>query len=136
MGLCPNLVVSRQPAPQTRRSLHSIAAIAMTRRLTNNTHMSSTACSPVSLYQTCVARAWDFSKPLLLAPAMNTHMWNHPLTAQQLATVHLFAPSTVHIIDPVSKILACGDLGAGAMAEVADIVEAVRAAIARLPPTD
>ena len=88
------------------------------------------------VYQTCVARAWDYNKPLLLAPAMNTHMWSHPLTAQQLATVQSFGPSTVRMLDPVTKILACGDLGAGAMAEVADIAEAVRAAIARLPPTD
>ena len=88
------------------------------------------------LYQTCVARAWDFQQPLLLAPAMNTHMWHHPLTAQQLRTIQSFRPSTVHIVDPVSKILACGDLGAGAMAEVADIAEAVRSAFARLPPAD
>ena len=81
--------------------------------------------------QTCVARAWDFNKPLLLAPAMNTHMWFHPLTAQQLATVQSFGPSTVQLISPVSKILACGDLGAGAMAAVSDIAEAVKAATAR-----
>ena len=30
-------------------------------------------------------RAWDFSKPLLLAPAMNTFMWDSPFTAQHLA---------------------------------------------------
>ena len=65
---------------------------------------------------------------------MNTLMWTHPLTAQQLATVQSFSPATVHVVDPVSKILACGDMGAGAMAEVADIAEAVRQAIARLPP--
>eukprot|EP01069_Polyplicarium_translucidae_P005331 Polyplicarium_translucidae@DN2764_c0_g1_i8.p5 len=37
--------------------------------------------------QTCVARCWDFDKPILIAPAMNTAMWNHPLTAAQIATV-------------------------------------------------
>src|SRR5271165_3297867 len=29
---------------------------------------------------TCVWRAWDTSRPVVLAPAMNTFMWQHPLT--------------------------------------------------------
>ncbi|XP_014696871.1 phosphopantothenoylcysteine decarboxylase isoform X4 [Equus asinus] len=33
---------------------------------------------------TCVIRAWDRSKPLLFCPAMNTAMWEHPITAQQV----------------------------------------------------
>ena len=39
---------------------------------------------------TCVIRAWDTSnvkKKILVAPSMNTAMWNHPLTARQLATL-------------------------------------------------
>lgn len=31
---------------------------------------------------TCVARAWDFKRPLLVAPAMNTLMWESPFTAK------------------------------------------------------
>lgn len=33
---------------------------------------------------TCVARAWDPKKPLLFCPAMNTRMWEHPVTAPQV----------------------------------------------------
>src|SRR5205085_5895604 len=33
---------------------------------------------------TCVWRAWDPSRPVVLAPAMNTLMWEHPLTARHL----------------------------------------------------
>ncbi|XP_072770096.1 phosphopantothenoylcysteine decarboxylase isoform X2 [Nerophis lumbriciformis] len=33
---------------------------------------------------TCVVRAWDTSRPLLFCPAMNTAMWKHPITAQQV----------------------------------------------------
>lgn len=35
---------------------------------------------------TCVMRAWDMQekKPVLVCPAMNTAMWNHPITKQQL----------------------------------------------------
>ncbi len=79
-------------------------------------------------------RAWDFHKPLLIAPAMNTNMWQHPLTAKQLATVQSFGISTVTVISPITKLLACGDTGVGAMAEVADIADTVRDAIARPSP--
>src|SRR5205823_969202 len=33
---------------------------------------------------TCVWRAWDPARPVMLAPAMNTLMWEHPLTARHL----------------------------------------------------
>src|SRR5207248_9459119 len=36
---------------------------------------------------TCVYRAWDASKPVVLAPAMNTLMWEHPATARHLAQI-------------------------------------------------
>ena len=39
---------------------------------------------------TCVARAWDASKPIILCPAMNTKMWNHPLTSKQLTDMESF----------------------------------------------
>lgn len=34
-----------------------------------------------------VIRAWDTQKPLYFAPAMNTCMWNNPLTYQHLKTL-------------------------------------------------
>src|SRR5437899_3457929 len=36
---------------------------------------------------TCVWRAWDQTRPVLLAPAMNTLMWEHPLTGRHLCQV-------------------------------------------------
>ncbi|KAG5180155.1 flavoprotein [Tribonema minus] len=75
---------------------------------------------------TCVARAWDVTKPLIVAPAMNTHMWSHPLTARHLASLGVLGVTT---ISPVVKTLACGDTGTGALADVADIAAAVRAAL-------
>ncbi|RYY36761.1 hypothetical protein EON62_01540 [archaeon] len=73
---------------------------------------------------TCVLRAWDFDggKPILVAPAMNTHMWTHPFTAKHLAVLQELG---MHVIPPIAKRLACGDVGHGAMAPVEDIVEAV-----------
>ena len=89
----------------------------------------------------CVVRAWNFDrnvgKPLILAPAMNTAMWNHPLTASQLKTIKSFGMGIVggkeenckdgliHVVDPTVKILACGELGSGALADISDIVLAV-----------
>lgn len=72
---------------------------------------------------TCVARAWDWEKPMCIAPAMNTAMWTHPVTAAQLDTLDSWG---VHVIPPASKKLACGDVGIGAMASVDDVMQACR----------
>jgi phosphopantothenoylcysteine decarboxylase len=79
---------------------------------------------------TCVWRAWDRSRPVVLAPAMNTLMWEHPATARHLAQVaaDMGAASRLRVLEPVSKRLACDDVGVGAMASVAEVVFAVQAA--------
>uniref|UniRef100_A0A8C5EPY8 Phosphopantothenoylcysteine decarboxylase n=1 Tax=Gouania willdenowi TaxID=441366 RepID=A0A8C5EPY8_GOUWI len=71
---------------------------------------------------TCVVRAWDTSRPLLFCPAMNTAMWKHPITAQQVSRLKEFGYVEVPCI---SKKLVCGDEGKGAMAEVSTIVSVV-----------
>ncbi|WAR00695.1 COAC-like protein [Mya arenaria] len=71
---------------------------------------------------TCVVRAWEMSKPLLLAPAMNTCMWEHPVTREQL--VRLRGLGYIYI-PVVEKTLVCGDSGQGAMAEVPTIIQTV-----------
>ncbi|XP_051012485.1 phosphopantothenoylcysteine decarboxylase isoform X3 [Acomys russatus] len=55
---------------------------------------------------TCVIRAWDLSKPLLFCPAMNTAMWEHPLTARQVGQLKAFGYVEIPC---VSKKLVCGD---------------------------
>ncbi|KAI8924317.1 flavoprotein [Entophlyctis helioformis] len=75
---------------------------------------------------TCVLRAWDQSKPVVICPAMNTHMWTHPLTARHLSLLQNDLGYIV--VDPVSKLLACGDLGMGGMAAPADIALAASVA--------
>ncbi|KAM4733680.1 phosphopantothenoylcysteine decarboxylase [Anableps anableps] len=72
---------------------------------------------------TCVVRAWDTTRPLLFCPAMNTAMWLHPITAQQVSRLKEFGYAEIPCI---SKKLVCGDEGKGAMAEVSTIVSAVR----------
>ena len=58
---------------------------------------------------------------------MNTGMWQHPVTQQQLQTLRSFAPhpNLVTIVRPQVKTLACGETGDGALAPIHDIVEAV-----------
>jgi phosphopantothenoylcysteine decarboxylase len=51
-------------------------------------------------------------------------MYDHPITAVHLNTIKSFYEKCV-IVSPISKKLACGDVGMGAMAEVSDIVKAL-----------
>ncbi len=74
-----------------------------------------------------IARAWDFSKPMIIAPAMNTKMWEHPSTAGQLQTLRSWG---VGVVEPVEKELACSDVGLGGLASPETIVEVVRHSMA------
>ena len=71
---------------------------------------------------TSIVRAWNFEKPIYIAPAMNTKMFNHPLTLSQLNIVEDWG---MKIIYPTSNILACGDIGIGAMAHIKTITNIV-----------
>ncbi len=99
---------------------------------------------------TCVWRAWDSARPVVLAPAMNTLMWQHPLTSRHLRQLAVDAgaapPADVslddlpawinahcprlRVVSPISKRLACGDVGVGALAALEEIASAVAAALA------
>jgi phosphopantothenoylcysteine decarboxylase len=100
---------------------------------------------------TSTLRAWNYAKPIVVAPAMNTRMWENPITrrhfAQILADRDEVWPGAgplpgmdelvgqfdvfrepIRIVPPIPKTLACGDYGVGAMAgvdAVADRVELV-----------
>ncbi len=65
--------------------------------------------------------------PTLLAPAMNTEMWNKPPTQRNLQQVE---SDGMHIIQPGSGWLSCGQIGAGRMAEPPGILEAIRSRLA------
>jgi phosphopantothenoylcysteine decarboxylase / phosphopantothenate---cysteine ligase len=58
--------------------------------------------------------------PLLVAPAMETAMWEHPAT---IANVEMLRSRGVRFVGPVSGRLASGADGAGRMADVAAVVE-------------
>jgi phosphopantothenoylcysteine decarboxylase/phosphopantothenate--cysteine ligase len=60
--------------------------------------------------------------PVIVAPAMNVNMWNHPATQANLA---LLEERGVRIVSPESGYLACGMIGSGRLAENDAIVQAV-----------
>ena len=57
--------------------------------------------------------------PLLVAPAMNGKMWEHPATR---ANVETLRARGAHVVGPAEGMLACGYEGTGRLAEVAEIV--------------
>lgn len=63
-----------------------------------------------------------FDGPVVIAPAMNTNMWNHAATRANLAALRGRGHS---IVEPESGLLACGTVGPGRLADVGAIVSAV-----------
>lgn len=64
--------------------------------------------------------------PVVVAPAMNVNMWNHPATQTNLETLRARG---VKIVEPGAGYLACGMIGAGRLAENEAIVAAVMEAL-------
>ncbi len=59
--------------------------------------------------------------PVIVAPAMNVNMWEHPATQ---ANLDILRRRGVHVVEPDSGYLACGMVGAGRLAEPEQIVAA------------
>ena len=66
-------------------------------------------------------------KPVLIAPSMNTEMWEHPATQRNLA---ILAGDGVHRVGPDEGDLACGEIGAGRVAEPDSILATIEAMLA------
>ena len=59
--------------------------------------------------------------PILLCPAMNTHMWINPTTIRNRGLLE--ETQRYIVVSPVEKRLACGDVGIGALAEPTHILD-------------
>src|SRR5690242_9615646 len=68
-------------------------------------------------------------KPVLVAPAMNVRMWDHPATRDNLA---LLQRRGVRVVGPNPGEMACGEFGPGRMSEPLEIVAAVEAYFAEV----
>ena len=72
--------------------------------------------------------AWEReSKPWWIAPAMNTYMWQHPATQGSVEKLKSWG---VRVVEPEAGLLACGDTGAGRLADheknAAEIIKTVK----------
>jgi phosphopantothenoylcysteine decarboxylase/phosphopantothenoylcysteine decarboxylase/phosphopantothenate--cysteine ligase len=67
-------------------------------------------------------------KPMLICPAMNTAMYENPVTQSNIQKLRGFG---FQFIEPRESLLACGDLGKGALADTDVIVAAVKTALAK-----
>lgn len=68
--------------------------------------------------------------PVLIAPAMNVRMWDHPATQRNLAQL---VADGVHIVGPNPGDMACGEYGPGRMSEPLEIIDAIAAHFAPRP---
>jgi phosphopantothenoylcysteine decarboxylase/phosphopantothenate--cysteine ligase len=71
-------------------------------------------------------------KRVLIAPAMNVRMWDHPATQRNLAALR---GDGVHVTGPETGDMACGETGPGRMAEPRTILAAIEAALGAGPLT-
>jgi len=77
------------------------------------------------LLSTLLCVAWE--TPRLFAPAMNTHMWENPVTQKNTAQL---AQLGITLIGPTPGRLACGTEGLGRMAEPEDILQTLQTLLA------
>ncbi len=68
--------------------------------------------------------------PVMIAPAMNVRMWQHPATQRNIATLR---GDGVRFIGPDEGEMACGEFGPGRMSEPVAILAAIRGALAAGP---
>jgi len=64
--------------------------------------------------------------PILIAPAMNGKMWQHPATVKNVETLRGFG---AQFVEPAEGMLACGYEGVGRLAEVDTILQAVESVL-------
>ncbi|KAF2720027.1 flavo protein [Polychaeton citri CBS 116435] len=98
---------------------------------------------------TSVVRAWDATglidvgrpgvplpyaggtrKGIVVAPAMNTAMWEHPITKRQMELLSgewaVSSGGWIEVLRPIEKELACGDSGSGAMRSWEEIASTIK----------
>ena len=101
--------------------MNKYAKTAVDGLITNNATFKLVLGTCATLALTTSAMAYQGE--VLLAPAMNTRMWQNPAVRRTCETLRSWG---VHFVGPGKGRLACGDNGEGRMAEVPEILEAIR----------
>lgn len=133
----------KRGAPVLHISLRRWADVLVVAPLSANT-MAKMVNGLCDNLLTSVIRAWDVTgavdgvkKKIIVAPAMNTAMWRHPITAKAMHTLTEEwggDDGWVEVLQPISKTLACNDVGDGAMIGWEGVVEAIEAKIKEMKP--
>ena len=63
------------------------------------------------------------NKPIIICPAMNTAMYENPVTQDNIDKLKRYG---YQFVEPKESLLACGDLGKGALADIEIIVAAIK----------
>lgn len=113
---------------ELRRWAHLLAIVPMSANLLAK--VTGGLCDDLL---TNVIRAWDVTRAIIAAPAMNQMMWDNPVTAKQVAILTDEWKWFDILMPQVMKELACGDVGRGAMCDWREIVTVVEK---RLASTD
>lgn len=121
-------------APILHIEMRKWADILVIAPLSANT-MAAMVAGTSSNLLTSVIRAWDTDgtvdgrkKKIVVATAMNTAMWRHPVTAKHLKILEEEwggESGWVEVLRPIEKALACGDVGEGAMVSWQTVVEKI-----------
>ncbi|KAH7146020.1 flavoprotein [Dactylonectria macrodidyma] len=125
-------------APILHIALRKWADVLVIAPLTANT-MAKMVNGMCDNLLTSVVRAWDATgtvdgvkKKIVVAPSMNTAMWQHPVTSKQIKTLEEEwggENGWIEVLRPIEKELACGDVEEGAMVGWEKIVEVIEAYI-------
>ena len=116
-GLCDNLLLATVRAWDTTGTLEQQGE-----RLVNGAEDGSQG---VVGYR----KSKSSKKTIMVAPAMNTAMWRHPITKQHMHVLEwdwgVENGGWIRVLRPIEKELACGDVGDGAMRDWREIVAAI-----------
>jgi phosphopantothenoylcysteine decarboxylase / phosphopantothenate---cysteine ligase len=104
------------------------ASVAVVAPATANL-LGKLACGIADDAATTMLLALPREVPVVLAPAMNTAMWLNPVVERNLAW--LADLGRFHVVEPVEKRLACGDVGVGAMADPTEVFARAEALVGR-----
>lgn len=72
--------------------------------------------------------AHDFDKPFIVVPAMNTSMYDHPITQSSL---EILKKLNIHVTSTGAGVLACGEVGYGKMLEPEQILSVIEQVLSR-----
>ncbi|MCL2703807.1 MAG: bifunctional phosphopantothenoylcysteine decarboxylase/phosphopantothenate--cysteine ligase CoaBC [Defluviitaleaceae bacterium] len=66
------------------------------------------------------------NKPVIICPAMNTAMYENAVTQRNINKLREYG---YQFVEPKESLLACGDVGKGALADISDIIASIKTAL-------